>query len=279
MCAALCACATSAERPRPSGEPRAPSPVTVPVGHDYLPGLRAHPHVPEGVTSAPVVVMVPGGSWQSADPRGLQPLAAALAERGILAMPVVIRASRDGVTWPTPVEDILCALADGAATAREEGIDPGPVVLLGHSSGAHLSSVAALAPERFTPDCEDEAVEPDGVVGLAGPYDISRFADHAAVLFGNDAGVVEDRLWDAANPVLLAPLHPEVPALLLHGSSDDVVPDDFSTDFATALEDAGHATTVEVLDHVDHDAVYWPDVAAEPVARWLDTITPPPAPD
>ena len=32
----------------------------------------------------------------------------------------------DDVVYPTPVEDVLCALADGAATAREAGIAPGP---------------------------------------------------------------------------------------------------------------------------------------------------------
>ena len=63
--------------------------------------------------------------------------------------------SADDVVYPTPVEDVLCALADGAATAREAGIDPDRLVLLGHSSGAHLSAVATLAADRFSPDCED----------------------------------------------------------------------------------------------------------------------------
>jgi len=88
-----------------------------PVSHEYLPGLAAYPHVPEGVDRAPVVVMVPGGSWASADPTGYAGLAESLADVGIVAVPVTIRAGQDGVTYPVPVEDVLCALADGAATA------------------------------------------------------------------------------------------------------------------------------------------------------------------
>ena len=50
-----------------------------PVSHEYLPGLEAYPHLPTGVTSAPVVVLVPGGGWVSADPSGLGGLADSLA--------------------------------------------------------------------------------------------------------------------------------------------------------------------------------------------------------
>ncbi|GAA4399140.1 alpha/beta hydrolase [Fodinibacter luteus] len=240
-----------------------------PASHEYRPGLSAHPHVPADVTSAPVVVMVPGGSWRSAEPAGLEPLAEAFADRGVFAMPVVIRAAQDDVVHPTPVEDVLCALADGAATARDEGIEPERLVLLGHSSGAHLSALAALAVDDYAPRCEDPLVVPDAVVGLAGPYDIRRFADAASVLF--EDGADRDQ-WDAANPVLRAGERPEVPFLLLHGDLDDVVPPSFSTQFGAALRAGGHAATVQVLPREDHGSIYSAEAAAEPVAQWLDGL-------
>jgi acetyl esterase/lipase len=247
----------------------APDASTSAGSHEYLPGLAAHPHVPDGVSTAPVVVMVPGGSWQSADPSGLQPLAEALAARGVFAMPVVIRASEDGVAYPVPVEDIVCAVADGVATARSEGIEPERVVLLGHSSGAHLSAVATLDPERYSPDCPDPAVVPDALVGLAGPHDIRQFADPASVLFEEGADAAQQ---EAANPVLLAVQRPEVPVLLLHGEDDDVVPTSFSTDFGTALTAAGHPTTVRILPGEDHQSIYSAETAAGPVAEWLEGL-------
>jgi acetyl esterase/lipase len=237
--------------------------------HEYLPGLDAYPHVPVDVTSAPVVVMVPGGAWKGADPAALQPLAAALADRGVFAMPVRIRAAGDGVVYPVPVEDILCAVADGAATARADGIEPERVVLLGHSSGAHLSALATLDPAAYSPTCEDPLVAADALVGLAGPYDIREFADPASALFEEGADAAE---WDAANPVLLAAQRPEVPVLLLHGTDDAIVPSSFSTEFGAALRSAGHPTTVQILPGEDHQSIYSAETAAAPIAAWLSTL-------
>lgn len=247
------------------------TPSAGPTSHEYRPGLAAFPHLPEGVTEAPVVVIIPGGGWQSADPTGFEPLAAALAERGVVAMPVVIRAAENGVTYPTPVEDVLCALADGAATATSAGIRPTRLVLLGHSSGAHLSSLATLAPTSVAPRCEDPVVAPDALIGLAGPFDIRDFSDAAARLFATGA---DDATWEAANPLLLADRRPEVPVLLLHGDADELVPAQFSTDFASALREGGHPTTLSILADVDHGEVYSPRAAAAPVSEWLADLPP-----
>lgn len=263
----LAGCSPAADAP--AGPSRSPS--AGPTRHDYRPGLPAFAHLPEGVSEAPVVVMIPGGGWQSADPTGLEPLAAALAARGVVAQPVVIRAAQDGVVYPAPVEDVLCALADGVATAKQAGIRPTRLVLLGHSSGAHLSALATLAPETFAPRCDDPLVQPDALVGLAGPYDIRNFSDAAAGLFAEDA---DQATWDAANPVLLAARRPQVPVLLLHGADDELVPVTFSQDFAAALRAGGHPTTLEVFPGVNHGEVYGADVAAQPVLSWLAGLPP-----
>lgn len=262
----LAGCASSTKE-GPGGSPTPSRTYSAgPVSHEYRPGLAAFPHLPKDVTSAPVVVIVPGGGWQTADPSGLEPLAAELASRGIVAMPVVLRAGADGVVYPAPVEDVVCALADGVATAREAGIEPTRTVLLGHSSGAHLSAVATLDPGRYTPECADPVVQADALVGLAGPYDVRNFSDAAENLFGPDA---DDATWDAANPVLLARARPQVPVLLLHGEADELVEPQFSTDFADALRAGGHRVSLDVVPGVNHGQVYSAQVAAAPVADWL----------
>ncbi len=238
------------------------------VSHEYLPGLEATPHLPEGVDEAPMVVMVPGGGWVSADPSGYGGLADALADAGIVAVPVTIRAAQDGVTYPVPVEDVLCALADGAATAREAGVEPTVLVLFGHSSGAHLSSLATLAPDTVAPECEDPLVEADALVGLAGPYDIREFTGMAEALLGVPPSQDPDA-WAQANPVLLADRRPEVPVLLLHGDADGVVPVEATRAFASALEAGGHDTTVDVLPGADHASVYSAEVAGPLVTDWV----------
>lgn len=240
--------------------------------HEYLPGLTAYPHVPADVASAPIVVMIPGGSWNSADPSGLGPLADALAADGVFAVPVVIRAAEDGVVYPTPLEDIRCALADAVATARAAGIEPERVVVLGHSSGAHLAALAALSPDGTTPACEDPIVDADALVGLAGPYDI-RQVPFADALLG--APIEEaPTAWAAANPALLADRRPGVPVLLLHGDADETVPASFSTDFGETLRAGGHATTVQILPGVTHEDVYAADAAAGPIVEWIGSLSP-----
>lgn len=259
--------------PGPSGTPSpgAQASGAGPVSHEYLPGLSAYPHLPQDRDRAPVVVMVPGGSWRTANPSGLGGLAESLAEAGIVAVPVEIRAAQDDVVYPTPVEDVLCAVADGVATAGANGIEAGPVVVLGHSSGAHLAALAALAAQAYSPSCPDPSVAPDALVGLAGPYDVRRAAELAEPLFGTAYGD-NPRLWDAGNPMLRAGLRSEVAVLLLHGDDDDVVPTFFTTDFARALRQAGHPTSVHILAGVDHRRVYSASTVGEVVADWVAAL-------
>jgi acetyl esterase/lipase len=235
---------------------------------EYSPGLTEDLYLPAGNGRVPLVVLVPGGSWRTADPTGLTGLAAALAEAGVAAAPAHIRAAADGVTYPGPVEDVLCAVAAAAEGVRARGFDPDPVAVLGHSSGAHLAALAVLAVDDYSPGCSSPAVRPDALIGLSGPYDISKVPEAATALLGTTPA--DDPVaWAAANPVGRAELRPDVPVLLLHGAVDDTVPVAFTTQFAKALEGAGHPTTVQVVPRADHQAIYRADVAGGRVARWL----------
>ena len=100
------------------------------------------------------------------------------------------------------------------------------MALLGHSSGAHLASLATLDPEDFTPHCEDPLVAPDALVGLAGPYDIRTFAERGVGLFARGRRAAE---WDAANPVLLAAhQRPTCPSSCCTATPTSVVPARYS---------------------------------------------------
>ncbi|HMM93875.1 alpha/beta hydrolase [Phycicoccus sp.] len=261
-CALLAACT-------PGGDPG----VRVLPAHDYRPGLQATAHLPVRTGPAPVVVLVPGGGWVSADPSGLAGLAEHLAAAGAVAVPVEIRAARDGVVWPTPVEDVLCALADAAVTSREAGIEPTALVLLGHSSGAHLAALAALAPHDVHPVCADPLVVPDALVGLAGPYDVRQVPEAAVALLGVRPEEDPAR-WVAADPLLLADRRPDLPVLLVHGDADDVVPPAQSRAFDLALRAAGHPTSLVVVPGAGHADAYSADVVGDLVAEWVTALGP-----
>ncbi len=248
----------------PEGAPARDPDATV----TYAPDLTADVYLPAQTGRAPLVVLVPGGSWRTADPTGLAGLAAGLAERGIVAATSHIRAAEDDVTYPVPVEDVLCAVSGVAADARTRGFRPTRVVVLGHSSGAHLAALAVLAFDDFDPECTSPVVEPDALIGLSGPYDVSRMPDEASALLGSWPDD-DEATWQAANPVERAALRPDVPVLLMHGEEDDRVAVDFTTQFADALEAAGHPTTVDLVPDVDHLGIFAADVAVDPIVEWL----------
>lgn len=241
---------------------------------EYRAGLEASVFLPAPLSEAPLVVMVPGGAWRTADPSGYAQLATFLAEAGAVAVTAEVGAAENGAVYPGPIEDIRCAASYGAARAREAGIEPGPVIVMGHSSGAHLASLAALGADEGMPDCPDPDAPIDALVGLAGVYDVDRLPALAVFLFG--VSPEEDpAIWAEGNPLLQADLRPDLPVLLAHGTSDPLVPVSFSEDFASALTDGGHDTTVVIVEGADHGEVLLPRFTGEAILEWIRALAPP----
>lgn len=237
---------------------------------EYLPGRDATAYLPDRPDGT-VVVLVPGGGWQTADPGGLLPLAARLARRGSLAVAVSYRAADDGVQFPVPAEDVACAVSWAAALGERKLPEVRHVVVLGHSAGGHLGSLVALGAVGPR-GCRSEAVAPDAFVGLAGVYDVGQLADAVAPLFGTTPDEDAAR-WRAGDPVQQAATAPDgLRVLLLHGSADTTVPIMQSQRLRDALTAAGVPVELTPVDGADHMTLFTAPVAAGPVAAWLDTL-------
>jgi len=260
--------------------------IVVPRGHhgpsahfnqtlDYLPGVAADIYLPAPSQSpTPTVVLIPGGGWRSSDRRGLAGLAESLAGSGLVVVNATYRAANAGVRFPVPVSDIVCAIDFSADRARAAGFLPGPLIVLGHSSGAHLAALAALNGAHFRNSCPYPPAEPDGLIGLAGPYDISEIPSIAEPLFGATPAA-EPEAWHDGNPLNLvgqrtgsAPLA----VLLAHGASDQTVPVSFSASFALALQRAGHPVDLTILPGVGHSDIYRPAVIADRALSWIRSL-------
>jgi acetyl esterase/lipase len=235
---------------------------------DYRPGLAADVYLPDRAGPAPVVVLVPGGGWQSAERDGLAPLADRLAGAGMMAVNVTYRAADDGARLPAPVQDVDCAVRFAAARAVEVGVEPEPLLVLGHSAGAHLAALDALAGDRFGGACRWPPRQVDGLVGLAGPYDVARFSSAAGPLFGTAPADDPDR-WRRGNPMTWVAQRPELAVLLAHGDSDELVPISSTRSFAAALREAGHPVREETVPGADHSAIYSAEVIAPTVIDWV----------
>lgn len=122
------------------------------VAYGADPKQRFDVYVPHGARNAPVILMVHGGGWRIGDKRS----------RGVVGNKVQ-RWSREGIVvisvnyrllpGTDPVEqarDVARALAAAQARLPEWGGDPAKVVLMGHSSGAHLVALLNARPSLAT---------------------------------------------------------------------------------------------------------------------------------
>jgi acetyl esterase/lipase len=242
---------------------------------EYLPGLAADVYLPPGRSTAPLVVIVPGGGWESADRSGLGPLADALADAGLMAVTITYRTGTDQARFPVPAEDIACAVRFASTRAMEAGIDAHPLVLAGHSAGAHLAAVVALAPDLVRGDCPYPPAMPDALVGLAGPYDLAAVGDLAWPLLGATADQDPDR-WADASALSYVAARPELPVLLAHGDADQLVPLESSIEFADALQGTGHTVRLQRLPGADHADLYHPQIASL-IVEWINSLDSPPS--
>ncbi len=204
----------------------------------------------------PVLVTVHGGAWVAGSPDYMAPLADALAQEGVVVFNITYHTMRDGGRFPGMVEDVACGVAYARAHADDYTTTPDRVFVAGHSAGAHLAALVAFAPEVFScPGGGDAA--PDGLIGLAGPYDTDRIAV-LATLFG---ATIEEapETWAAGNPLTYVVSAPDIPILLIHGDADTTAPISFTEQLEDALDAAGADVTFELLPGGTH-----PD-AADPV--------------
>jgi acetyl esterase/lipase len=219
----------------------------------------------------PVVLLVPGGGWQTADRSGLAPLAADLAEAGFVAVSASYRAGADGATFPVPVQDVLCASGFAVEAARSAGVDPEPVVALGHSAGGHLAAVAALEGDQLAGQCPYQEPPIDGLIGLAGVYDATAFEFALVDFFGGDP-TERPEAWRQGDPVRLVDsgsVPQGLQVLVLHGDADADVPLEQSQSFESSLTGAGIPVRLDVIPGATHQTIYSADVAAPIAVAWI----------
>lgn len=151
-----------------------------------------------------LVVLVHGGFWRpewALDT--MESLAVDLTRRGFNTWNIEYRRLGAAVGWPAPAHDVLTALEH---TPRL-GLGQGPVTVIGHSAGGHL---ALWAGARARPPVKK-------IIGLAPVTDLAMHASSG--LFGASEA---QTLLDGGSPKLVGP--GDVPAVLFHGTEDELVP-------------------------------------------------------
>ncbi len=254
----------------------------------YLPGVTATLRVPATKGPAPLVVVVPGGGWQTADPTDYVPLAQSLTSSGVSTSVITYDTGSTGAQFPKPIDDVACAVRWSAYQLNALGYPPTRVVVVGHSAGGQIAVEVAVTGDQYGGDCPMPPVTVDGVVGVAGVYDLSSDLIAAANLFP-DGGTADERAHYSPLNLVNDPQTsiPPLDVLLLAGTDDVTVPAAQAEQMAAAFKARGVDATIDVLP-LPHNMGFPLALEISPIIkRWLlgdayvespsPSPTPPPA--
>ncbi len=201
----------------------------------------------------PLVLFLHGGFWRAAYDRAhTGPLADALADAGFaVCTPEYRRAGQPDGGWPGTFEDVAAAvrtLPPIVAEATAGLTDGTRVILAGHSAGGHLALWAAAELSRGG-QLALAVVSLAGVCDLAACYRDGLDDDAVGVLMGGGPDVYPDR-YASADPMRRVPIG--VTITLVHGTSDQRVPWQYSRDFAAKAQAAGDQIELALLQDCGH---------------------------
>lgn len=245
---------------------------TPPPGVEMLPDLAyrdQHPKQkldvfrPEKRTGAlPCILLVHGGGWREGRREEQRGIACRFALAGYAAIPVGYRLT-DEAPFPACIDDVVAAARWVHAHATDYGIDPDRIGALGHSAGAHLVLMLALAEPagKFAPGYLDGVSgRIAAVCATSAPTDFTRWgSDHgkiASTLFFDDLPAAESAAAARRCSPLFYAASDAPPILLIHGSADRVVPPIQTERLLLALRAARAALAERVLlDGRPHDFI------------------------
>ncbi len=204
-----------------------------------------HPHEPrEG--GFPVLLQVHGGAWMIGEKeQQAKPLMFHMAQRGWLCVSINYRLS-PRAAFPAHIIDVKKAIAWVKENIHEYGGDPEFIAITGGSAGGHLSSLAALTPNRqeWQPGFEEADTSLQAAVPFYGVYDFLDRYDIRPEMSMED--MLKDRvlqcsrqdnpeLWETSSPYdhinVAAP-----PMFVIQGTHDSMVWVEEARAFVSALQ-------------------------------------------
>jgi acetyl esterase/lipase len=246
----------------PKGEPLYPKAAPGALGDKDADIPTLTPFLPpaDKATGAAVVICPGGGYGGLAISYEGMDVGAWMAKRGVAGFVLKYRVAP--YKHPVPLQDAQRALRIVRARAKEFGVDPTHVGILGFSAGGHLASTAATHFDDGKADAADPidkmSCRPDfavlcyPVVTLKPPYAHmgSRYN-----LLGKDAD--EKLVESLCNDLQVTDKTP--PTFLFHTADDNAVPVENSLLFFEALHKAKVPAELHVYEHGPHGVGLAPD--------------------
>jgi acetyl esterase/lipase len=224
--------------------PPLPADYRLPYGTDS--NQFADLRLPRDKKQVPVVMNIHGGYWRARyDLVHAGHLCAVLTANGCATWNIEYRrVGNAGGGWPGTFEDVANAYRFLAQIAPRFSLDPSRVVVMGHSAGGQL----ALCLAAHEPSVQ-RVVSLAGVTDLQRAYDLHLSNDAVVEFLGGKPNEVPDHYQDA-DPIRLN--IPQARQLLLHGLADDVVPPEFSRNYAAKKKKAREKLDLVEVTNADH---------------------------
>jgi acetyl esterase/lipase len=206
----------------------------------YLPASAKNP-----LTSPlPVVIFFYGGSWRSGARAEYRFVGRQLARQGYIVAVPDYRLYPE-VRYPDFIDDAAMATAKIAEVIPSEGGDPSAIFTAGHSAGAYLALMLALAPDYLAAAGYDRG-KLAGAIGLAGPYDFLPITGPTYKLIFAPAP-------DLVRTQPIAHVDPGAPpCLLLQGARDTLVAPKNTASLSSLLRAAGTMVQSRIYPNIGH---------------------------
>jgi len=218
-----------------------------------VPTLTPYLADPKLATGAAMVICPGGGYGHLAAHEG-KDYALWLNEHGVSGFVLKYRLGTHGYRHPIMLEDAARAVRLTRARAKEWGIDPKRVGIMGSSAGGHLAATLLTHFDAGNPDATDpierESCRPD--LGIL---------CYAVITMGEKthSGSKKNLLGENPSPELVAQLSNELhvtaqtpPCFIWATDEDTTVPVENSLMFAEALRKAGVPFALHVYQHGKH---------------------------
>ena len=222
----------------------------LPYADDGHPLHNLDVYVPLGDGPWPVIVFVHGGAWKYTTRTEYAVLGKTFTDAGFVAVLIDYRVYPE-VIYPAFCDDTVDALNWVMAHVGEFGGDPERVVLMGHSAGSQLVTIA-LTDDRFRDRLTFDPLSIRGVAPYSGPFDFDY----------GDPGTIEDVMeamggeenYEAAMPI--NHVRADVPPLLLVvGEDDDLTVAEQVELYGDEMAAAGADVRVRLLPGIDHNTI------------------------
>jgi acetyl esterase/lipase len=207
-----------------------------------------------------LAVMIHGGFWRAK--YGLEHaghLCAALTRAGFATFNLEYRrVGNPGGGWPGSLEDVAAGLKFMREQAGKYGIEAHAPVVIGHSAGGQLAVCLAAREKEIA-----GAVALAGVLDLRRAWELRLSNDAVCEFLGGDPKEKEGN-YRQASPVELK--IEKMRQLIIHGAADQIVPLDFSRNYAQQKIKNGEAVRlVEIpsaghFDLIDPESPFWSEV-------------------